>query len=152
MFKPALHEQQQQYTVGDNELLVQRIYATVSNQIIRKRWEFQYTDMNPDRLWNIANDVEALNWISRKLRGILRHNKPVPDSSIKSLIASLIRVLADIDQCLSKSTTNKQKPDKLDRLKSRANIIEWSLFQIHFVAADISESLTGPRIIGIQNE
>ena len=139
MLKPTLHEQKQQYRVGDNELLVQRIYAAVSNQIIRKRWEFQYTDMNPDRLWKIANDVEVLNWISRKLRGILRHNKPIPDSSIKSLIVSLIRVLAKIDKCLSNSTTNKQKSYRLDRLKSRATIIEWSLFQIHFIAADISE-------------
>lgn len=139
MLKPTLHEQQQQYRIGNNELLVQRINAAVSNQIIRKRWEFQHTDMNPDRLWRIANDVEVLNWISRKLRGILRHNKPIPDSSIKSLIVSLIRILAKIDKCLSESTTNKQKSYKIDRLMSRATIIEWSLFQIHFIAANVSE-------------
>jgi hypothetical protein len=152
MLKPTLHEQQHQYGVGDNELLVQRIYAAVSNQIIRKRWEFQYTDMNPDRLWKIANDVEVLNWISRKLTGILRHNKPISDFSIKSLIVSLIRVLAKIDKCLSKSTTNKQKSYRLDRLKSQATIIEWSLFQIHFIAAEISERLSGRCMIAVQND
>jgi hypothetical protein len=137
MPKPTV-QQQQQYYSGSNELLIQRIYAAVSNQIAQKRWEFQHTDIDPGRLWNLANQVEALNWVSKKLSGILRQYKPVPESSVKSLIASLIRVLVRIDKCLLKFKTNKQKCYEFYRLKSRAMIVEWTLFQIHFIVADIS--------------
>jgi hypothetical protein len=95
--------------------------------------------MDPNRLWNIANEVEALNWISRKLSRILRQNKPVLDITIKSLIASLIRVLVRIDKCLLRFMTNKQRSYEFYRLKSRATIVEWSLFQIHFIADDMSK-------------
>jgi glucan phosphorylase len=139
MLKPTLHKQQQQYCLGDNELLIQRIYTAVIDQITQKRWEFQHTDLDPNRLWNIANGVETLNWISRKLSGILRQNKPVLDITIKSLIASLIRVLVRIDKCLLRFKTNKQRSYEFYRLKSRATIVEWSLFQIHFIAADMSK-------------
>ena len=139
MLKPTLHKQQQQYCLGDNELLIQRIYTAVIDQITQKRWEFQHTDLDPNRLWNIANEVETLNWISRKLSGILRQNKPVLDVTIKSLIASLIRVLVRIDKCLLRFMTNNQRSYEFYRLKSRATIIEWSLFQIHFIAADMSK-------------
>lgn len=139
MLKPTLHKQQQQYCLGDNELLIQRIYTAVIDQITQKRWEFQHTDLDPNRLWNIANEVETLNWISRKLSGILRQYKPVHDVTIKSLIASLIRVLVRIDKCLLRFMTNKQRSYEFYRLKSRATIVEWSLFQIHFIAADMSK-------------
>lgn len=139
MLKPTLHKQQQQYCLGDNELLIQRIYTVVIDQITQKRWEFQHTDLDPNRLWNIANEVETLNWISRKLSGILRQNKPVLDITIKSLIASLIRVLVRIDKCLLRFMTNKQRSYEFYRLESRATIVEWSLFQIHFIAADMSK-------------
>jgi hypothetical protein len=139
MLKPTLHKQQQQYCLGDNELLIQRIYTAVIDQITQKRWEFQHTDLDPNRLWNIANEVETLNWISRKLSGILRQNKPVLDITIKSLIASLIRVLVRIDKCLLRFMTNKQRSYEFYRLKSRATIVEWSLFQIHFITADLSK-------------
>lgn len=139
MLKPTLHKQQQQYCLGDNELLIQRIYTAVIDQITQKRWEFQHTDLDPNRLWNIANEVETLNWISRKLSGILRQNTPVLDITIKSLIASLIRVLVRIDKCLLRFKTNKQRSYEFYRLKSRATIVEWSLFQIHFIAADMSK-------------
>ncbi|HYZ58387.1 MAG TPA: hypothetical protein VE544_01925 [Nitrososphaeraceae archaeon] len=139
MLKPTLHKQRQQYCLGDNELLIQRIYTAVIDQITQKRWEFQHTDMDPNRLWNIANEVEALNWISRKLSKILRQNKPVLDITIKSLIASLIRVLVRIDKCLLRFMTNKQRTYEFYRLKSRATIVEWSLFQIHFIADDMSK-------------
>jgi len=139
MLKPTLHKQQQQYCLGDNELLIQRIYTAVIDQITQKRWEFQHTDLDPNRLWNIANEVETLNWISRKLSGILRQNEPVLDITIKSLIASLIRVLVRIDKCLLRFKTNKQRSYEFYRLKSRATIVEWSLFQIHFIAADMSK-------------
>lgn len=139
MLKPTLHKQQQQYCLGDNELLIQRIYTAVIDQITQKRWEFQHTDLDPNRLWNIANEVETLNWISRKLSGILRQNKPVLDVRIKSLIASLIKVLVRIDKCLLRFMTNKQRSYEFYRLKSRATIVEWSLFQIHFIAADMSK-------------
>ena len=139
MLKPTLHKQQQQYCLGDNELLIHRIYTAVIDQITQKRWEFQHTDMDPNRLWNIANEVEALNWISRKLSKILRQNKPVLDITIKSLIASLIRVLVRIDKCLLRFMTNKQRTYEFYRLKSRATIVEWSLFQIHFIADDMSK-------------
>jgi hypothetical protein len=134
-------QQQQQYYPGANELLIQRIYTVVSDQITQKRWEFQHTDMDPSRLWNIANQVEALNWVSKKLSGILMQNKPVLDSSVKSLIASLIRVLVRIDKCLLKFKTAKQHSYEFCRLKSRATIVEWSLFQIHFISADIFRSV-----------
>lgn len=139
MLKPTLHKQQQQYCLGDNDLLIQRIYTAVIDQITQKRWEFQHTDLDPNRLWNIANEVETLNWISRKLSGILRQNKPVLDVTIKSLIASLLRVLVRIDKCLLRFMTNKQRSYEFYRLKSRATIVEWSLFQIHFIAADMSK-------------
>ena len=139
MLKPTLHKQRQQYCLGDNELLIQRIYTAVIDQITQKRWEFQHTDMDPNRLWNIANEVEALNWMSRKLSKILRQNKPVLDITIKSLIASLIRVLVRIDKCLRRFMTNKQRSYEFYRLKSRATIVEWSLFQIHFIADDMSK-------------
>lgn len=139
MLKPTLHKQRQQYCLGDNELLIQRIYTAVIDQITQKRWEFQHTDMDPNRLWNIANEVEALNWISRKLNRILRQNKPVLDITIKSLIASLIRVLVRIDKCLLRFMTKKQRSYEFYRLKSRATIVEWSLFQIHFIADDMSK-------------
>ena len=139
MLKPTLHKQRQQYCLGDNELLIQRIYTAVIDQITQKRWEFQHTDMDPNRLWNIANEVEAFNWISRKLSKILRQNKPVLDITIKSLIASLIRVLVRIDKCLLRFMTNKQRSYEFYRLKSRATIVEWSLFQIHFIADDMSK-------------
>lgn len=137
MPKPTVHQQQQYYS-GANELLIQRIRAAVSDQIAQKRWEFQHTDIDPGRLWNIANQVEALNWVSKKLSGILRQSKPVPEYSVKSLIALLIRALVRIDKCLSKFKTNKQDSYDFHRLKSRAMIVEWLLFQIHFIAADIS--------------
>jgi hypothetical protein len=131
-------QQQQQYYSRVNEMLIQRIYEAVSDQIAQKRWEFQHTDIDPSRLWNIANQVEALNWVSRKLSGILRQNKAVPDSAVKSLIASLIRVLVRIDKSLLKFKTSNQKSYVFYRLKSRATVVEWSLFQIHFIAADLS--------------
>jgi hypothetical protein len=135
MPKPTV--QQQQYYTGNNELLIHRIYDLVNDQIAQKRWEFQNTDVDPIRLWNIANQVETLNWVSKKLNGILRQNKPVPYSSVKSLITSLIKVLVRIDKCILKFEANKRESYEISRLKSRATIIEWSLFQIHFVSADM---------------
>ena len=132
MPKPAVQQQQQYYT-GNNELLIHRIYDLVNDQIAQKRWEFQNADVDPIRLWSIANQVEALNWVSKKLNGILRQNKPVPDSSVKSLVTSLIKVLVRIDKRILKE--NKRESYEISRLKSRATIIEWSLFQIHFVSA-----------------
>jgi hypothetical protein len=130
-------QQQQQYYLGANELLIQRIYAAVSDQIAQKRWEFQHSDIDPNRLWNIANQVEALNWVLKKLSWILKQSKPVADATVKSLIASLIRMQIRIDKCLLKYKANKQKSYEYFRLKSRATIVEWSLFQIHFIATDI---------------
>ena len=138
MLKPTVQQQQQQqHYVGANELLIQRLYAAVSDQIAQKRWEFQHTNIDPNRLWNIANQVEVLNWVSKKLSRILKEYKPVGDSSVKSLIASLMKVLVRIDKCLLKFKTNKEKSYAYYRLKSRATIIEWSLFQIHFITTDI---------------
>jgi starvation-inducible outer membrane lipoprotein len=64
MPKPTV--QQQQYYTGNNELLIHRIYDLVNDQIAQKRWEFQNTDVDPIRLWSIANQVETLNWVSKK--------------------------------------------------------------------------------------
>lgn len=140
MLKPTVQQQQQQqYYIGANELLIQRLYAAVSDQIAQKRWEFQHTNLDPNRLWNIANQVEALNWVSKKLSRILKQYKPVGDSAVNSLIASLMRVVAKIDKSLLKFKTNKEKSYAYYRLKSRATIIEWSLFQIHFITTDILE-------------
>ena len=147
MPKPTVQQQRQQYYLEANELLIQRIYASVSDQIAQKRWEFQHSDIDPNRLWNIANQVEALNWVSKKLSGILRQYKPVPDSSVKSLIASLMRVLVRIDKCLLKFKRDKQKSYEYYRLKSRATIVEWSLFQIHFIAADVLRRVPRPYAI-----
>jgi hypothetical protein len=118
-------------------LLIQRLYAAISDQIALKRWEFQHINIDPDHLWNIANQVEVLNWVSKKLSRILKQYKPVGDSSVISLIASLMKVLVRIDKCLLKFKTNKEKSYAYYRLKSRATIIEWSLFQIHFITTDI---------------
>ena len=138
MLKPTVQEQQQQQCyLGDNELLIQRLYAAVSDQIAQKRWEFQNSNLDPNRLWNIANQVEDLNWVSKKLSRILKQYKPVGDSSVKSLTASLMKVLVSIDKCLLKVKANKVKSYGYYRLKSRATIIEWSLFQIHFITTDI---------------
>jgi hypothetical protein len=139
MLKPTVQQQQQLYCLGDNELLIQRLYAAVSDQIAQKRWEFQNSNLDPNRLWNTANQVEDLNWVSTKLSRILKRYKPVEDSSVKSLIASLMRVLVRIDKCLLKFKTNEEKSYAYYRLKSRATIIEWSLFQIHFITTDILE-------------
>jgi hypothetical protein len=136
MPKPTVQQQQQYYT-GNNELLIHRIYDLVNDKIAQKRWEFQNAEVDPIRLWSIANQVEALNWVSKKLNGILGQNKPVPDSSVKSLVTSLIKVLVRIDKCIQKFKTNKRESYEISRLKSRATIIEWSLFQIHFVSADM---------------
>ena len=136
MQKPAV-QQQQQYYSGANELLIQRMYTIVNDQIAQNRWEFQHTDVDPSRLWDLANRVEALNWISKKLSGKLKQCKSVPDSSLRSLISSLIRVLIRIDKCLLKIKTNKEKTYEFYRLRSRAAILEWTLFQIHFLANDI---------------
>lgn len=130
-------QQQENYHSGANELLIQQTHAAVSDKIAQKRWEFQNTDIDPNRLWNLANQVEALNWVSNKLSGILRQYKQVPDSSVQSLIASLKKVLIRIDKSL-KFKTKRQKSYEFYRLKSRATIIEWSLFQIHFIAANLS--------------
>jgi hypothetical protein len=131
-------QQQEKYHSGANELLIQQTHAAVSDKIAQKRWEFQNTDIDPNRLWNLANQVEALNWVSNKLSGILRQYKQVPDSSVQSLIASLKKVLIRIDKSLLKFKTKRQKSYEFYRLKSRATIIEWSLFQIHFIAANLS--------------
>jgi hypothetical protein len=140
MLKPTVQQQQQQqHYLGANELLIQRLDAAVSDQIAQKRWEFQHTNMDPNRLWNIANQVEVLNWVSKKLNHILKQYKPVGDSSVKSLVASLMKVLVRIEKCLLKFKTNKEKSYAYYRLKSRAKIIEWSLFQIHFITTDILE-------------
>ena len=136
MPNPTVQQQQQQY-YSEQRIVNSQNLCLVSDQISQKRWEFQQTDFDPSRLWNIANQVEALNWVSKKLNRILIQNKPVPDSSVKSLIGSLIKVLVRIDKCLSKFKTNKHKSYENSRLKSRATIIEWSLFQIHFVSADV---------------
>jgi hypothetical protein len=140
MLKPTVHQQQQQqYYIGANELLIQRLYAAVSDQIAQKRWEFQHTNLDPNRLWNIANQVEALNWVSKKLSRIPKQYKPVENSAVNSLIASLVKVVTRIDKSLLKFKTNKEKSYAYYRLKSRATIIEWSLFQIHFISTDILE-------------
>ena len=131
-------QQQENCHSGANELLIQQMHAAVSDKIAQKRWEFQNTDIDPNRLWNLANQVEALNWVSNKLSGILRQYKQVPDSSVQSLIASLKKVLIRIDKSLLKFKTKRQKSYEFYRLKSRATIIEWSLFQIHFIAANLS--------------
>ena len=136
MRNPAVQQHQEYYSRA-NELLIQRMYTTVNDQIARKRREFQHIDVDPNRLWNIANQVEALNWVSKKLSSILRQYKSVTDSSLSFLIEALIKVLVRIDNCILKLKTNKQKSYEFYRLKSRATIIEWSLFQIHFLAGDI---------------
>lgn len=129
--------QKQEYHLEDNELLIQRIYAAISDQLDHKRWEFQHTDIDPNRLWDIANQVEALNWVSRKLSGTLGRHKGVNNSSVNSLITLLVRVLDRTDKRLLKFKTNSKNFYEFYRLKSRAMIIEWSLFQIHFISSDL---------------
>jgi hypothetical protein len=63
----------------------------------------------------------------------------VENSAVNSLIASLVKVVTRIDKSLLKFKTNKEKSYAYYRLKSRATIIEWSLFQIHFISTDILE-------------
>ena len=137
MQKP-ISQQQQQYYRGNNELLIQRIHESgLSIKSLRKDGNFRHTDNTPGRLWSIANQVETLNWLSEKLNAILRKSKPVSESSVRSLIASLIKALTRIDKCLLKLKTNKHDFSEFHKLKSRATIIEWSLFEIHFVSADM---------------
>jgi uncharacterized protein YbcV (DUF1398 family) len=136
MPKPISQQQQQSYK-GNNEVLMQRIHDLVIDQIAQNRWDFQHTDVNPGRLWSIANQVETLNWLTEKLNAILRQSKPVSESSVRLLISSLIKALTRIDKCLLKMKTNKHDFSEFHKLKSRATIIEWSLFQIHFVSADM---------------
>jgi hypothetical protein len=131
-------QQQEKYHPEANELLIKRTQAAVSDKIAQKRWEFQNTDIDPNRLWNLANQVEVLNWVSYKLNRILRQYKQVPNSSVQSLIATLIKVLIRIEKSLLKFETDSKKSYEYYRLKSRATIIEWSLFQIHFIADSIS--------------
>jgi hypothetical protein len=134
---PESNAQQHVYYPGANELLIERIYASVKDQLVQKRWEFQHTDIDPNRLWNIANQVETLNWVSKKLIGILRQYKPVTDSSVKSLVTLLRGVLIRTDKHLLKFDANRKKSYEFYRMKSRAMIIEWTLFQIHFISGEL---------------
>ena len=136
-FVPESNSQKHVYYSGPNELLIERIYGLVSDKLVQKRWEFQYTEVDPKRLWNIANQVETLNWVSKKLSGMLRRYRPVTDSSVKSLVTFLRRILISTDKRLLEFEASKKKSYEFYRMESRAMIIEWTLFQIHFVSAEL---------------
>jgi hypothetical protein len=128
-------EQQQQRSTRNNVVLIQQIRDLVNDRTAQKRWEFQRTEFNPQKLWHIANEVEALNWISQMFDMRLKNDRPFSDYCFETLIVWLTKVLVKINKYLDNSSKgNYDDFSNLDRLKSRASIIEWSLFQIHFLS------------------
>jgi hypothetical protein len=131
-------EQQQQHSSRSNEILIRKTRDLLNDRIAQKRWEFQHTEFNPQKLWHIANVVEALNWISHIFDMRLKHDRPFSDYCFESLVVSLSKALARINKYLDNSSKdNYDGFSNLDRLKSRAAVIEWSLFQIHFLSTNI---------------
>jgi hypothetical protein len=135
MDRPTL--EQQQYYRRNSELLIQQTREIINTRIAQKRWEFQHTDFNPLHLWQIANDVEALSWVLRKLNILLRQDRPFSDYSLESLITTLKKAVVKIDKYLDKHSKDNSDFSESDKLKSRASMIEWCLFQVHFLSTNM---------------
>jgi hypothetical protein len=130
-------EQQQQHSSKSNETLIRKTRDLLNDRIAQKRWEFQHAEFNPHKLWHIANMVEALNWMSQVFDVRLQYDRPFSDCCFESLIVSLGKALVRINKYLDHSSQdNYDDFSNLDRLKSRAAVIEWSLFQIHFLSTN----------------
>lgn len=116
---------------------ISRLCELLKERIVKTRWEFQHTAFDPLKLWKIANEVEALNWVLRKVQiqsGIENISKDTLDRIIVQLKEELLRIeryLGRPSKVNSEFSTRKR-----NRLKSRASVIEWSLFQIHFLLAE----------------
>jgi hypothetical protein len=130
-------EQQRRHSSRNNELLIQETRGLLSDRIAQKRWEFQHTEFNPQKIWHIANEVEALNWISQIFDMRLKDDRPPSDYCFESLIILLSKALVRINKYLDNSSKhNHDNFSNVDRLKSRAAVIEWSLFQIHLLSTN----------------
>lgn len=64
-FRTAITATQQQQH-HQPRLQIRRLYGLLKERIAKKRLEFQHTTFDPQKLWKIANEVEALNWVLQK--------------------------------------------------------------------------------------
>jgi hypothetical protein len=117
---------------------IRRLYELLKERIAKKRWEFQHTTFDPQKLWKIANEVEALNWVLQKVEIKSGVEGSLSEDMFDRIILQLQEELLRIRRYLYRpSKVNfESSKRKRDRLKSRASAIEWSLFQLHFLLAE----------------
>jgi hypothetical protein len=65
-FRTAITATQQQQH-HQPRLQIRRLYGLLKERIAKKRLEFQHTTFDPQKVWKIANEVEALNWVLQKV-------------------------------------------------------------------------------------
>ena len=137
MVNPVLEQRQQHY---QPRLQISRLCEQLEERIAKKRWEFQHTSFDPLTLWKIANEVDAFNWVLRKVQIQIQSGmeKSTSENIIDRIIIQLRKELLRIERYLVRpSKVNFESSiRKRDRLKSRVSAIEWSLFQIHFLLAE----------------
>jgi len=130
MVNPVLEQQHHQ-----PRLLLQLMCELLKERIAKKRWEFQHTAFDPLKLWKIANEVEALNWVVRKVQTQYSGQRSFSGDPLDRIIIRLKNELLRIEKYLSKPSNANFEFSERDRLKSRASAVEWSLFQMHFLLA-----------------
>ena len=131
MVNSVLEQRQQHY---QPRLQISRLCEQLEERIAKKRWEFQHTSFDPLKLWTIANEVGALNWVLRKVQVQSGMQKSSPENITDKIIIQLKKELLRIERYLVRP--NKVNFESRGRLKSRASAIEWTLFQIHFLLAE----------------
>lgn len=134
MVNPVLEQQQHQ-----PRLLLQLMCELLKERIAKKRWEFQHTAFDPLKLWKIANEVEALNWVVRKVQTQYSGQRSFSGDPLDRIIIRLKNELLRIEKYLSKPSNANFEFSERDRLKSRASAVEWSLFQMHFLLAGTNQ-------------
>jgi hypothetical protein len=119
--------------ITNDQLLIDRACHVIDDQLATKRREFQQIDFNPQKLWHIANEIEALSWVLRRLSKRSREHKRHSYNSLDLIVNLLRNELVRTEKYLDKPSKDEDDFSESDRLKSKATIIEWSLFQIHFI-------------------
>lgn len=130
MVNPVLEQQHRQ-----PRLLIRLMCELLKERIAKKRWEFQNTTFDPLKLWKIANEIEALNWVVGKVQAQHGGKRSYSGDLLDRIIMRLKDELLRIERYLCKPSNASFEFSERDRLRSRASAIEWSLFQMHFLLA-----------------
>lgn len=124
-------KQQQRY---QSRLQIRPLCELLEKRIALKRWEFQHTAFDPPELWKIANEVEALNWVLKKVQ-VLSGIENTSEGGLDRIVVLLKKELLKIEKYLCKPINAEFKFSKKNH--AQRNLKHLHRRRVLFTAKDL---------------